>query len=46
VGAEILPLHLSMENVQKNHKTEITIDKIEIGQEIPDEEFTHRAIQR
>jgi hypothetical protein len=46
VGAETLPLHLAMENVQKNHKTEILIDKIEVGQEISDEEFTHRAVQR
>lgn len=46
VGDETLPLHLSMENVQKHHKTEIIIDKIEVGREISDEEFTHRAIQR
>jgi outer membrane lipoprotein-sorting protein len=46
VGDEILPLHFSMENVQKNHKTEISLDKIELGQEISDKEFTHRAIQR
>ena len=46
VGDEILPLHFSMENVQKNHKTEISLDKMELDQEISDEEFTHRAIQR
>ena len=46
VGKEILPLHFSMENVQKNHKTEISLDKIDLDQEIPDNEFTHRAIQR
>ncbi len=46
VGEEILPLRFSMENVQKNHKTEISLDKIEIDQEISDREFTHRAIQR
>ena len=46
VGDEILPLHFSMENVQKNHKTEISLDKIELDQEISDKEFTHRAIQR
>jgi len=46
VGEDILPLQFSMENVQKNHKTELSLDKIEIDQEIPDEEFTHRAIQR
>lgn len=46
VGKKILPLHFSMEDVQKNHKTEITLNKIEIDQEISDEEFTHRAIQR
>ena len=46
VGDEILPLHFSMKNVQKNHKTEISLDKIELGQEISDKEFTHRAIQR
>lgn len=46
VGDDILPLHFSMENVQKDHKTEISLDKIELGQDIPDDEFTHRAIQR
>ncbi len=46
VGEEILPLHFSMENVQKNHKTEISLDRIELDQEISDKEFTHRAIQR
>jgi outer membrane lipoprotein-sorting protein len=46
VGDEILPLHFSMENVQKNHKTEISLDKMELDQEISDKEFTHRAIQR
>jgi outer membrane lipoprotein-sorting protein len=46
VGDEILPLHFSMENLQKSHKTEISLEKIEIDQEIPDKEFTHRAIQR
>jgi hypothetical protein len=46
VGEDILPLHFSMENVQKNHKTELSLDKIEIDQEISDKEFTHQAIQR
>jgi len=46
VGDEILPLHFSMENVQKIHKTEISLDKMELDQEISDKEFTHRAIQR
>jgi outer membrane lipoprotein-sorting protein len=46
VGEDILPLHFSMENVQKNHKTELSLEKIEIDQEISDKEFTHRAIQR
>jgi Outer membrane lipoprotein-sorting protein len=46
VGDEILPLHFSMEDVQKSHKTQIILDKIQLGQEIPDEEFTQRAIQR
>jgi hypothetical protein len=46
VGEDILPLQFSMENVQKNHKTELSLDKIEIDQQISDEEFTHRAIQR
>jgi outer membrane lipoprotein-sorting protein len=46
VGEDILPLHFSMENVQKNHKTELSLEKIEIDQEISDNEFTHRAIQR
>jgi len=46
VGKDILPLHFSMENVQKSHKTELSLDKIEIDQDISDDEFTHRAIQR
>jgi hypothetical protein len=46
VGEDILPLHFSMENVQKNHKTVLSLEKIEIDQEISDREFTHRAIQR
>ena len=46
VGDEFLPLDFSMEDVQKNHKTEIILDKIELGQDISDNEFTHRAIQR
>lgn len=46
VGDRILPMHFSMENVQKDHKTEITLDRIELDQEISDDEFTHRAIQR
>jgi hypothetical protein len=46
VGEDILPLHFSMENLQKNRKTELSLDKIEIDQEISDKEFTHRAIQR
>lgn len=46
VGEVILPLHFSMENVQTNHKTEISLDKINLDQEISDDEFTHRAIQR
>jgi hypothetical protein len=46
VGEEILPLHFTMENLKKNHKTEITLEKMELDQEISDKEFTHRAIQR
>lgn len=46
VGEEILPLDFTMENVQKQHKTEIVLDKIELNQDIPDRVFTHRAIQR
>jgi hypothetical protein len=46
VGEEVLPLHFSMTDLQKDHKTEITIDKIDLDQEISDKEFTHRAIQR
>lgn len=46
VGKEILPLDFSMEDVQKDHKTEIILEKIELDQNISDNEFTHRAIQR
>ena len=46
VGEQILPLHFSMEDIQKSHKTEISLDKIDLDQEISDNEFTHRAIQR
>jgi outer membrane lipoprotein-sorting protein len=46
VGDDILPLRFTMENVQKNHKTKLSLDKIEIGHDISDSEFTHRAIQR
>jgi len=46
VGDDVLPLDFTMENVQKNHKTEILLDKVELNQDIPDKEFTHRAIQR
>ena len=46
VGKEILPTRFMMENLKKHHKTEISLDKIKLDQEIPDKEFTHRAIQR
>jgi hypothetical protein len=46
VGDGILPLQFTMEDVQKDHKTEISLDKIELGQDISDDEFTLRAIQR
>jgi outer membrane lipoprotein-sorting protein len=46
VGKEILPLDFTMENVQKNHKTEIVLDNVKLDQAIPDTEFTHRAMQR
>jgi outer membrane lipoprotein-sorting protein len=46
VGKEVFPLHFTMEDVQKNHKTEITLDKVVLDQAIPDSEFTQRAIER
>ena len=46
VGEVILPLHFTMANVQKNHKTEIILDEVMLDQELPDKEFTKRAIQR
>lgn len=46
VGDDILPLHFTMENIQKKHKTEIVIDEIKLNESISDREFTHRAIQR
>jgi len=46
VGKEILPLDFTMENVQKNHKTQIVLDNVKLEQAIPDTEFTHRAMQR
>lgn len=46
VGQEILPLHFSMQNVKTGHKTEIVLENVQLGTEIPDDEFTHRAIQR
>jgi len=46
VGKELLPLHFTMEDVRKNHKTEIVLDRVLLDQEIPESEFTHRAIQR
>lgn len=46
VGDETLPLHFSMQDVQKDHKTEILLENVQLNQNIPDDEFTHRAIQR
>ncbi len=46
VGNLILPLQFTMDAVQKNHKTEITIDSIELKADIPDSEFTQQRIQR
>ena len=46
VGESILPLHFTMEDLQKGTRTEMSLDKIEIYQDISDQEFTHRAIQR
>lgn len=46
VGDEVLPLHFTMQDVRKEHKTEIILDNVQINQNIPDDEFTHRAIQR
>lgn len=46
VGQEILPLHFTMHNVKTDHKTEIVLENVQLGQDIPDDEFTHRAIQR
>jgi len=46
VGKEVLPLDFTMENVQKKHKTEIVSNEVKVDQDIPDKEFTKRAIQR
>ncbi len=46
VGEAILPLHFTMENVKKNHKTEIILEEVKLDQDIPDKEFTKRTIQR
>lgn len=46
VGQEVLPLHFSMHNIQTDHKTEILLENVQLNQEIPDDEFTHRAVQR
>jgi outer membrane lipoprotein-sorting protein len=46
VGDETLPLHFSMQDVQKDHRTEILLENVQLNQNIPDDEFTHRAIQR
>ena len=46
VGDKILMLAFTMENVQRGTKTEIVLQDVKLDQEIPDSEFTHRAIQR
>ncbi|MEW6440691.1 MAG: outer membrane lipoprotein-sorting protein [bacterium] len=46
VGDQVLPLQFTMQNVQKEHKTEILLENVQLNQNIPDDEFTHRAIQR
>jgi len=46
VGDDILPLHFLMENVIKDHKTEIVLDEILLKQDIPESAFTHRAMER
>ncbi len=46
VGDEILPLHLLMENVKKNHKTEIVFDEILLKQNLSEKDFSKQAMQR
>jgi len=46
VEDKILMLEFTMENVQRGTKTEIVLQDVKLNQEIPDSEFTHRAIQR
>ena len=46
VGENVIPLHFVMENVKKNHKTEIVLDKIDLDKNIPDSAFTKRAMER
>jgi len=46
VGDQTLILDFTMENVQKNHKTRIVLDNVKLNQDIPDSEFTKRAITR
>lgn len=46
VGENIMPLHFVMENVKKNHKTEIVIDEILLNQDLPESAFTRRAMER
>lgn len=46
VEDKTLILQFTMENVQKGTKTEILLQDVKLNQEIPDSEFTHRAIQR
>jgi outer membrane lipoprotein-sorting protein len=46
VGGEILPLHFTMENVQKGSKTELSIDSIQLNQGIQDSEFGSKPLEQ
>jgi len=46
VGEMVLPLHFTMDAVQKDHKTEIIVDSMQFNADIPDSEFTQQRIQR
>jgi len=46
VGDQTLILDFTMEDVQKSHKTRIVLDNVKLNQDIPDSQFTQRAIVR
>jgi hypothetical protein len=46
VGDTVLPMHFIMDDIQKNHKTELILDTIDLNQDILDSEFTQQRIQR